>query len=89
MTFANFLREIKLMSSISHPNVLNFIGTEEIVVEMLNGFKQKKNLGVCMKDDVLWSCSELMDTDLTSVLPQLTLEARVQIAKDIAGGFFV
>ncbi len=65
--FANFLREIKLTSLISHPNVLNFIG-------------------VLMQDDVLWACSELMDTDLRKVMGQLTMEARTQVALDVASG---
>ena len=43
-------------------------------------------IGVCLKDEVLWSCSELMDTDLTKVVSQLSTEARLQIARDVASG---
>lgn len=43
-------------------------------------------IGVLMQDDVLWACSELMDTDLTRVLGQLSSEARMQVARDITEG---
>jgi len=71
--FSLFVQEIKLLSLLKHPNVLEFFGV------MLHHGDDGGMIGPSV-----FLVTELMDLDLKAALKVLTFEQRLEVAKDIS-----